>query len=87
MPLITDFIASRRMRINDHCIRHNDEIVHNLILWEPKFCRRNRGRQCYSYIDNLKEYTDLIDIDEILKVMTDRGRLQGKAERKFAKSK
>ena len=59
MPLITDVIASRRMRITGHCLRHNDNITHNLILWEPKFCRRNRGRKKYSYIDNLKEDTDL----------------------------
>ena len=31
MPLITDVIANRRMRINDHCLRHNNEIVQNLM--------------------------------------------------------
>ena len=87
MTLITDVIASRRMRISGHCLRHNDEIAHNLILWEPKFGRSNRGRQQYSYIDKLKEDTDLKDIYEIRKVMIVRGRLHGEVERKFAKSK
>ena len=87
MPLITDVIASRRMRIAGHCLRHNDEMAHNLILWEPKFGTRNRGRQKYYFIYNLKEDTDLKVIDEIWKVMSDRGRLQGEVERKFAKSK
>ena len=40
ITLITDIIASRRMRIAGR-LRHNDEIAHNLILWEPKFGRRN----------------------------------------------
>ena len=75
MPLITDVIANRRMRIAGHCLRHNDEIAHNIILWEPKFGRRNRGRQKYSYIDNLKEDIYLKDIDEIRKVMIDRGEI------------
>ena len=47
------------MRIAGHCLRHNDEIAHNLILWEPKFGMRNPGRKKYSYINNLKEDTDL----------------------------
>ena len=63
------------MRIAGHCLRHNDEIAHNLILWEPKFGRINGGRQKYSYIDNLKEDTDLKDIDQIRKVMIDRGEI------------
>ena len=83
MPLITNVISSRRMRIDGHCLCLNDEIVHNLILWGPKFGRINRGRQQYSYIDNLKEDTYLKNIDEIWKVMIDRGEV----ERKFAKSK
>ena len=37
-----------------------------------KVWQRNRGRQKYSYIDNLKEDTDLNNIDEIGKVMIDR---------------
>ena len=52
MPLITDVIAiaidySRRMGISGRCLRHNDEIAHNLTLWEPKFGRRNRGTQVF----------------------------------------
>ena len=79
MPLITDVIAIRRMRIAGHCLRHNDKIANNLILWGPKFGRRNRRRHKFSYIDNLNEDTDLNDIDD--------ERLQGEVERKFVKSK
>ena len=70
-----------------HCLLHNDDNYYNLILWESKFGRRNHGRQSYSYIDNLKEDTDIKDIYEIRKVIIDRGRLRGEIERKFAKSK
>ena len=80
MPLITDVISSRQMRIAGQCLRHNDEIAHNLMLWELKFGRRNLEKQKYSYIENLKEDTDLKYIDEIRKVMIDRGRLQGEDE-------
>ena len=45
-----------------------------------KVLGRNRGRQEYSYIDDLKEDTDLKDIDEMRKVMIDRGRVQGEDE-------
>ena len=45
------------MRIDGHCLGYNDKIAHNLILWEPKLGMINRGR--YTYIDNLKEDTDL----------------------------
>ena len=83
MPLITDVIDSRRIRIAGHCLRHNDEIAHNLILWESQFGRRNRGKQKYSYIDNLKEDTDLKDIDEIRKVMIDRGEIARRGRKKI----
>ena len=81
MLLITDVIDSRRMRIAGHCLHNNDEIAHYLILWEPKFGRRNRGKQKYSYIDNLKEDPDLKDIDEIRKVMIDRGDCNAKSNK------
>ena len=32
MALITGVIASRRIVIDGHCLRHNDEIAHNIIL-------------------------------------------------------
>ena len=83
MPLITDIISSRRMRIAAHCLCHNDEIAHNLILWELKFGRRNLGIQKYSYIDNLKEDTDLKDIDEIRKVMIDKGEIARRGQPKI----
>ena len=36
MPKITEVIKQRRLRLAGHCIRHTDEITHNLVLWKPK---------------------------------------------------
>ena len=51
-----------------HCVRHNEEAAHNLIFWEPKV-KRKQGRCAVTFVDNLKEYTDLEVIDEIRNVM------------------
>ena len=73
------------MIISGHCwsLHHNDEIAHNIILWKPKFGTRNGGR--YSYIENLKEDTDLDDIYEIRKVMIDRVEITGRGRTKIRK--
>ena len=44
IPNISEVIPQRRFRLVCHCIRHIDELVHNLILWKPNGIR-NRGRQ------------------------------------------
>ena len=43
MPNISEMIKLRRLRLAGHCIRHNDELAHHLILWNPKNGIRNRG--------------------------------------------
>ena len=40
MPKSTNIIATRRLSIAGHCIRHNEEATHNLIFWEPKRKRK-----------------------------------------------
>ena len=49
----------------------------------PKFGRRNRGRQKYSYIDNLNEVIDLKGIGEMRKVMIDRGEIARRGRTKI----
>ena len=36
MPKITEVIKQRRLRLEGHCLRHTEELSHNLILWKPK---------------------------------------------------
>lgn len=43
----------RKRQLADHCIRHNNEIVHNMVIWSVKNGRRNRGRQSKTYLDIL----------------------------------
>ena len=50
MPKINEVIKLRRLRLAGHCIRHTDEIAHNLVIWKPKNGIRNRGRQPNTYI-------------------------------------
>ena len=49
-----------------HCIHHNEE-AHNLIFCEPKG-NRKQGRRALTFVVNLKEDTDLEEIDEIRNV-------------------
>ena len=72
LPKITDVIKERRLRLAGHCIRHNDEIAHNLILWTPKTGKRNRGRQPKTFVDILKNDCDCEEEDEIRSLMMDR---------------
>ena len=59
------------MTIAGHCVRHKVEACDDLIFWQPRNGKRNRGRQPITFIDNLKNDTEL-DVEEIRNVMRDR---------------
>ena len=69
---VSQTIRERRLRLSGHLVRHNEELAHNLVLWEPTGGRRNRGRQPVSYTDVLKQDTGLESIDELKTAMLDR---------------
>ena len=69
------------MRLAGHCIRHEEEIAHQLLMWEPKRGQRSRERRAVTYLDNLKEGTNLEDAAEIRNMMMNR-----EEWRKLAKS-
>ena len=71
MPKITEVIKLRRLRLAGHCIRHTDEIAHNLVLWKQKNGIRNRGRQPNTYIDILQSDCNCEE-DELRTLMMDR---------------
>ena len=62
-----------------HCWRRNDEIIFNLLLWEPSHGKRSRGRPCYTivygytYVDQLIEDTGL-DKQGLKDAMDDRAK-------------
>ena len=72
LPKISEVIRDRRMKIAGHCVRYTDEACHDLIFWQPINGKRNIGRQPITFIDNLKNDTELEDVEEIRNIMSDR---------------
>ena len=72
LPKVSEKIAARRLRLAGHCVRHQEEIASNLVLWEPAGGRVNRGRKPTDYIDVIKRDTGLNNIAEIKTAMQDR---------------
>ena len=58
------------MRLAGHIQRHEDEISHDLLFWEPKNGRRGRGRPHVNNIDMLKQDTELEDVAEARSLMS-----------------
>ena len=50
MPNISEIIKQRRMRLAGHCVRHPEEVEHNVIIYTPKQDTRTRGRQSKTFI-------------------------------------
>ena len=74
MPKISEAITHKRLQLAGHGIRHTDELVHNLMLWKPKYGIRNSGRQPKISIDILKNDCDCEEGDELRPLMMDRER-------------
>ncbi len=72
LPPVSTKVASRRMKLAGHCIRHSEEIASKLVLWEPSKGRMDVGRRAITYIDVLKQDTGLCCSDEIRTAMLDR---------------
>ena len=72
LPKISEVIRDLRMAIAGNCVRHKDQACHDLILWQPRNGKRNRGRQPIIFIDNLKNDMEFDDVEEIRNVMSDR---------------
>ena len=59
-------------QFSGHCWRSKNEIVSQLLLWDPKHDRCSRGRPATTFIDQLDEDTSLFRL-ELPAVMADRG--------------
>ena len=71
LPKITDTLMIRRLRFIGHCWRKKDEVISDLLLWEPKHGARKRGRPALTYVDQLQNDTDL-SIAELKNIMENR---------------
>ena len=58
LPRISTTIRERRLTFSGHCWRSRDEVVSDLVLWEPKHGKRNvRGQACTLLVDLLEADT------------------------------
>ena len=62
----------QRLRFAGHCWRSKDEVASDRILWQPQHGNRSRGRPAKTYIDQLRDDTDLLTKDEIKTGINDR---------------
>ena len=51
---ISTKIRCRFLKFAGHCLRRDDEVVSDLVLWEPTHGTRRRGRPPESYISSAK---------------------------------
>ena len=71
LPNITDTLLIRRLRFIGHCWRKKDEVISELLLWEPKHGARKRGRPATTYVNQLRNDTGL-SIAELKSIMGNR---------------
>ena len=60
-----------RLQFIGHCWRKKDEVISDLLLWEPKHGARKRGRPALTYVDQLQNDTGL-SIAELKSIMRNR---------------
>ena len=72
IPKISKSICMQRLRFAGHCWRSKYEVASDLVLWQPQHDNRSRGRPAKTYIDQLRDYTDLLTTDEIKTAINDR---------------
>jgi len=64
-------VRRRRLRFAGHCMRREDEVVSDLVLWAPTHGTRRRGRPPETYVKTLERDTGL-KADELRGLMLDR---------------
>ena len=62
----------QRLRFAGHCWRSKYQVASDLILWQPQHGNCSRGCPAKTYIDQLRDDTDLLTTDEIKTAMNDR---------------
>ena len=72
LPQVTSKIASRRLKLAGHCIRHPELSASTLVLWRPTRGTVRPGRPTISYIDNLLSDLEVEETEEIKTAMNNR---------------
>ena len=63
LPPIIKTIKERRLRFAGHCWRAKQEIVSDVLFWNPRHGKRKRGRPEINYLDNLRDDIELSEED------------------------
>ena len=71
LPSIMKIIQVRRTRHTGHCWRSRDELISDILLWNPRYGRAKAGRPARTYIQQLCEDTGCSPQD-LPEVMNDR---------------
>ena len=72
LPKVSSKVASRRLKLAGHCVRHPEEEASKLVLWEPSRGKKNVGRSAVSFIDTLRQDTGMNSTQELRTAMMDR---------------
>ena len=72
LPKVTDKIASRRLRLAGHCLRHPELPASAVVLWEPTHGVMSQGRPIKTMVNTLKGDTGAADVEELRSLMRDR---------------
>ena len=59
IPPISHTIIERRLQLSGHCLGATNEVISEVILWEPTHGKRGRGRLARTYIDQLVDDTGI----------------------------
>ena len=68
---ISNVIRTRRLRFIGHVWRRQEETLHQLLLWEPKYGKRSRGRPHATFMEQVYRDTNLRK-EDLMTAMQDR---------------
>ena len=71
IPKISSSIRQQRMRFAGYCLRSKEELIADVLLWNPKHGKRSQGRPRKTYIDQLIDDTGC-SLEELPNAMEDR---------------
>ena len=72
IPKISNSIRQQRMRFAGHCWRSKEELIADVLLWNPKHGKRLQGRPRKTYIDQLLDDDTRCRLEELPNTMEDR---------------
>ena len=71
LPRISTTIRERCLRFSVHCWRNKNEVLSDLVLWEPKHGKRSVGGQARTFVALLEADTG-VPRDSLPAAMDDR---------------